>query len=67
MHVHSSKPVINLADQESIVGNYIMQAQIGEGSFGTIHRCRSIVDNTQYVIKKIRMGIDGSGTRNTSL
>jgi len=52
---------------ENVIGNYVIQAKIGEGSYGTIHRCRSLTDNSTYVLKKIKMGIDGSGERCTSL
>ena len=48
------------------VGDYLFQGKIGEGAFGVIHRCRSLIDNATYVIKEIKIGVDGSG-KNESL
>ena len=48
------------------VGDYLFQGQIGQGAFGVIHRCRSSIDNATYVIKEIKIGLDGSG-KNESL
>jgi serine/threonine protein kinase len=48
------------------VGDYLFQGKIGEGAFGVIHRCRSLIDNATYVIKEIKIGLDGSG-KNESL
>ena len=51
--------------QSRKVGDYIFQGKIGEGAFGVIHRCRSLIDNGTYVIKEIKIGRDGSGKNET--
>ena len=43
------------------MGDYVFQGQIGQGAFGVIHRCRSLIDNSTYVIKEIHINLDGSG------
>lgn len=43
------------------IGNYIVQTKLGEGAFGSVHKCRSCLDNQTYVIKKVKTRVDGGG------
>ena len=45
---------IKKEEHEQLIGNYILQGKLGEGSFGLVHKCRSCKDNQTYVIKKTK-------------
>jgi serine/threonine protein kinase len=47
---------------EKVIGNYALQGKLGEGSFGTVHKCRSLLDNQTYVIKQVKSEFDGGGS-----
>ena len=46
---------------EENIDNYIVQAYLGKGQYGVVYKCRSILDNQTYVLKKINIEHDGGG------
>lgn len=48
-------------ESSQAVGNYLVQNKIGEGAYGSIFKCRSLIDSATYVIKQVKISIDGGG------
>ena len=43
------------------MGDYVLQASIGAGSYGEIYRARGLTNNNTYAIKVIQVASDGGG------
>lgn len=65
-HLSSERRIESPQVRGQTIGDYVLQGQIGQGAFGIIHRCRSLKDNSTYVVKEIKIGVDGGG-KNVSL